>query len=42
MGGEGALLEPEFSVSQIIKTVMSLTNEDSGTFFSYNSEQNPW
>ncbi|KAI0760795.1 C-factor [Fomes fomentarius] len=42
MGGEGALLEPVFSVSQIIKTVASLTNEDSGKFFSYNGEQNRW
>lgn len=42
MGGEGAMLEPEFSVSHILKVVTSLTNKDSGKFFRYNGEEIPW
>ncbi|KAI0628066.1 C-factor [Trametes polyzona] len=42
MGGEGAMLEPEFSVSNILKVVTSLTAKDSGKFFKYNGEELPW
>ena len=42
MGGEGAVLEPEFSVSHIVKLVTSLTNEDSGKFFRYDGSIIPW
>ena len=42
MGGEGAQLDPEFSVSHIIKTLASLTNEDSGKFFTYAGKEIPW
>ncbi|KAI0823502.1 C-factor [Trametes gibbosa] len=42
MGGEGAVLEPEFSVSNILKVVTSLTTKDSGKFFRYNGEEIPW
>ncbi|KAI0753992.1 hypothetical protein C8Q80DRAFT_1216281 [Daedaleopsis nitida] len=42
MGGEGAQLEPEFSVSHILKKVTALTIEDSGKFFSYAGKEIPW
>ncbi|OSD04970.1 C-factor [Trametes coccinea BRFM310] len=42
MGGEGAMLEPEFSVSHILKIVTNLTNKESGKFFSYKGEEIPW
>ncbi|KAH9848800.1 C-factor [Lenzites betulinus] len=42
MGGEGAMLEPEFSVSNILKVVTTLTKKDSGKFFRYNGEEIPW
>ncbi|KAI0641298.1 C-factor [Trametes meyenii] len=42
MGGDGAQLEPEFSVSNILKVVTGLTQQDSGKFFRYNGEAIPW
>ncbi|KAI0325655.1 C-factor [Cubamyces sp. BRFM 1775] len=42
LGGEGALLEPEFSVSNILRVVTGLTNKDSGKFFKYTGEEIPW
>ncbi|PIL29600.1 hypothetical protein GSI_08236 [Ganoderma sinense ZZ0214-1] len=42
LGGEGAQLEPEFSVSHIIKLVTSLSNDDSGKFFRYDGSTIPW
>ena len=42
LGGEGALLEPEYSVSHIIKLVNSLKNGDSGKFFEYTGKTHPW
>ncbi|TBU41798.1 C-factor [Dichomitus squalens] len=42
MGGEGAQLEPEYSVSHIIKLITSLKNEDSGKFFTYAGNIIPW
>lgn len=42
MGGAGAVLEPEESVSGIVKVVTALTPADSGKFFRYNGTQHPW
>lgn len=42
MGGAGAILEPEESVSGIVKVVTALTPADSGKFFRYNGTQHPW
>ncbi|KAH9887905.1 C-factor [Cubamyces lactineus] len=42
MGGEGAVLEPEFSVSNVLRVVTGLTNKDSGKFFRYTGEEIPW
>ncbi|KAI8974773.1 C-factor [Trametes punicea] len=42
MGGEGAVLEPEFSATHILKLVTSLTTKDSGKFFKYTGEEIPW
>ncbi|CDO69112.1 hypothetical protein BN946_scf185042.g14 [Trametes cinnabarina] len=42
MGGEGAVLEPEFSVSHILKVLTSLSTKDSGKFFRYTGEEIPW
>ncbi|KAI0941825.1 hypothetical protein AcW1_009802 [Taiwanofungus camphoratus] len=42
MGGEGAILEPEDSVTGIVKVVTSITSRDSGKFFRYNGDQHPW
>ncbi|OBZ65602.1 hypothetical protein A0H81_14507 [Grifola frondosa] len=42
MGGDGAMLEREFSVSHILKVVTALVSQDTGKFFRYNGEQLPW
>lgn len=42
LGGEGAQLEPEFSASNVIKLITSLSNEDSGKFFRYDGSTIPW
>lgn len=42
MGGEGAMLEPEESVSNIVRTVTGLKHEDSGKFFRYDGGIIPW
>jgi len=42
MGGEGAVLEPEESVTGIVKVVTSVTSKDSGKFFRYNGTNHPW
>ncbi|KAI0375982.1 C-factor [Pilatotrama ljubarskyi] len=42
MGGEGAMLEPEFSVSNLLKVVTTVTTKDSGKFFRYTGEELPW
>ncbi|RDX40861.1 C-factor [Lentinus brumalis] len=42
MGGEGAILEPEESVSNIVRTVTGLKHEDSGKFFRYDGQTLPW
>ncbi|OSD04960.1 NAD-P-binding protein [Trametes coccinea BRFM310] len=42
MGGKEAQLEPEESISGILKIVTSVTNADSGKYLRYNGEEIPW
>jgi len=42
MGGEGAFLEPEFSVSNLVKLLTSIKLEQSGKFFKYDGSELPW
>ncbi|KAI0325665.1 NAD-P-binding protein [Cubamyces sp. BRFM 1775] len=42
MGGKEAKLEPEESVSGILKVITSATQEDSGKYLRYNGEVIPW
>ncbi|KAI9061970.1 NAD-P-binding protein [Trametes sanguinea] len=42
MGGKEAQLEPEESVSGILKIATSVTNADSGKYLRYNGDVIPW
>ena len=42
MGGKEAQLEPEESVSGILKVITSATQEDSGKYLRYYGEAIPW
>ena len=42
MGGEGAYLEPEESITPFIAFLKRATKEHSGGFFSYKGESKPW
>jgi len=42
MGGEGATLAPEVSVSGLRKVLNGLRHEDSGKFFSHDGSKIPW
>lgn len=42
MGGEGAVLEIPFSVSEQYKQVINATSKDSGTFKRYDGTILPW
>jgi len=42
MGGEGAALAPQTSVSGLRKVLGGLRTEDSGKFFSYDGSPIPW
>ena len=42
MGGEGAFLEPEFSVSHLVKLLTTIKLEQSGKFFKYDGTELPW
>jgi len=42
MGGEGAMLEPQDSVSGILDVLTKLTQVQSGKFFRYNGTALPW
>jgi hypothetical protein len=42
MGGEGAMLEPETSISGMLKTIHGLNDEDTARFYTYTGEQLPW
>lgn len=42
MGGDGAILEPEESVTNILKVVTSTTPASSGKFFHHTGKELPW
>lgn len=42
MGGEGAMLEPEQSVTPMLKFLQSVTREQSGQFFTREGHPIPW
>jgi NAD(P)-dependent dehydrogenase (short-subunit alcohol dehydrogenase family) len=42
MGGPGAMITPEQSVSGMRKVIASLTPDDSGKFFAYDGQPIPW
>ena len=42
MGGEGALLEPDYSVSLMIPFFEKASKEHSGRFFSYDGTACEW
>lgn len=42
MGGEGALLEPHFSISSMLKVIHGLKDDDTAKFYTYTGEEVPW
>lgn len=42
MGGEGAILTPEESISGMLKVLHSGAKEDSGSFYQYDGQKVPW
>lgn len=42
MGGEGAVLTPEESISGMLKILHDQSKDDSGSFYRYNGEKLPW
>ena len=42
MGGRGAVLEVEESVSGVLKVIHGATEKDSGKFYEYNGKTVPW
>lgn len=42
MGGEGAMLEPFESVTNILKVLSSVTPANSGKFFRHDGNILPW
>lgn len=42
MGGSGAAISPEKSVSGLRKAIAGLTQSDSGKFFNYDGKPYPW
>ncbi|KAA1474988.1 C-factor [Dentipellis sp. KUC8613] len=42
MGGEGAMIEAQESVSHLLKLITGATQESSGKFFRYTGEVLPW
>ncbi|KAL2148635.1 hypothetical protein VTH82DRAFT_2189 [Thermothelomyces myriococcoides] len=42
LGGAGAVMEPEDSISNVLKVLHGLRPEDSGSFFSHSGEKVPW
>lgn len=42
MGGPGAQMEPEETVSRQLKLATSVTSKDSGKFFRHDGEIIPW
>lgn len=42
MGGEGAMIEPEESVSGMLRCMHGLQDGSNGKFFTYTGEEVPW
>jgi len=42
MGGEGAVLEPEESISGMLKTIHALKESDTAKFYTYDGSEVPW
>jgi NAD(P)-dependent dehydrogenase (short-subunit alcohol dehydrogenase family) len=42
MGGEGAVLEPEDSISGMLKVMQGLKDDETAKFYSYDGKQLPW
>ncbi|KZO98934.1 NAD(P)-binding protein [Calocera viscosa TUFC12733] len=42
MGGPGAMLEPDFSIGNMLRTIKAASEKDTGTFKRYNGEPIPW
>lgn len=42
MGGSGAPLDVETSISGILKTLDGLSDKDSGRYLQYDGKQLPW
>ncbi|KAH8809181.1 hypothetical protein F5884DRAFT_396549 [Xylogone sp. PMI_703] len=42
MGGEGAILEKDFSIKSMLKVLGSVTINDSPKFYTYSGEEKPW
>lgn len=42
MGGKGAIVEPEVSISGMLEVIHGLRKEDSGKFFRFDGGQIPW
>jgi len=42
MGGKGAMVEPDVSISGMLEVIAGLKNEDSGKFFRFDGGQVPW
>jgi hypothetical protein len=42
MGGKGAMIEAEVSVSSMLDVVKGLKDADSGRFYRYDGSSVPW
>jgi NAD(P)-dependent dehydrogenase (short-subunit alcohol dehydrogenase family) len=42
MGGKGAMVEPEVSISGMLEVIGGLKKEDSGKFYKFDGAQVPW
>lgn len=42
MGGKGAMVEPEVSISGMLDVIKGLRKEDSGKFYRFDGTQVPW
>ena len=42
MGGKGAMVEPQVSISGMLEVIQSLRREDSGRFYRFDGSQVPW
>jgi NAD(P)-dependent dehydrogenase (short-subunit alcohol dehydrogenase family) len=42
MGGKGAMVEPEVSISGMIDVIKGLKKEDTGKFYRFDGSQCPW